>query len=434
MMGQNSVVDEIRASQNRIKREQMTHTPQANYDAWKPFKTAGKAVEKTWDEMPTSAKVEFIASMHPVAGPPIALKDSAKYLKQAGSEIFSGQPIEAAKSTGLSALSALGVLPGVPAVAGMIGGKGIIPPEVLAKANLMKSKGSSVDEIYKATSGMTPNQSGIYLGHPDGKPRIEFPDEGTKYHSGGIRNFKKDHMAALKEHPNEYTNYAMKRKQMLLKVEEAKQTGTYSPELHARMQADVDEMGRKIGLLPDSEYDQLSNFLEHPYLYNNYPQMKKTNFAEVHMPSDSLGAFDTETKQMLINKAAPKLKQHGTSIHESTHAIQQIENMAGGSNPSKHLSEVITENLELTKKINKIQADIKTNPKLTTAQRQDLLSEMMSLMDKRRMQSNAQKEAFMRYFNEPGEVEARIADQRKFFPQKYRDENPFYKMYPWEKK
>lgn len=429
-----SILDLIRAQQTAGSQEQMTHKP-FDKDAWKPFKKAGSAVKGAWEGMSTQEKAELIASMNPVTGPPIAVKDTAKYATMAGSELMRGEPIEAAKSGGLAAISALGVLPFVPAMGGMIGGKSMIPYEAMMKASEMKKAGKSVDEIFAATSGITPpGHSGVYTGHPDFQPRVEFPDEGVQIHPQGKRDWSVDMNTAKRDNPKEYSEYIKLKSDLVGKTEESMRTGKYTVDEIADAESELKTLGKKIGIMPEDEYFQLENFMDHPEFFKNYPELKKIEYMEGGLPKGTLGSYQSGMNVIRINPNAPKLGMMKTATHEMQHAIQHFDDLAKGGNSEQFFDEILAENQVLKKRFGELKGFLSESPNMPVKMRKNMIDELSEIQLLKSNQKNVEREAYKRYKALHGEEEARLVEKRLLFPQNVREQRPFYKEYEHEKK
>lgn len=116
---------------------------------------------------------------------------------------------------------------------------------------------------------------------------------------------------------------------------EAKAAGAVSPGVDNHPKFEVDDSQAKFdpSKLSVQKTTTLPAVLDHPYLFQDYPQLKGTNvrFSDSLGPREN-GRFDPNTNTILLNasRSADQLKQ--TVLHETQHAIQTIEGHAAGGN------------------------------------------------------------------------------------------------------
>lgn len=161
-----------------------------------------------------------------------------------------------------------------------------------------------------------------------------------------------------------------------------------------------------------SDSNVLSDFLDHPDLYNNYPELKNTKVSAEPLGWAVDGYYNPEENSIGIaaNKSGDEAKS--ILLHEAQHAIQQKEGFAVGGNVGSGLRneyEMQLRNQILTRD-NK---PIPGVPKETQAQIREKLSELPFLNDRQIYQRLA------------GEVEARNVQGRMNMSPAERDAKPF---------
>lgn len=80
----------------------------------------------------------------------------------------------------------------------------------------------------------------------------------------------------------------------------------------------------------------LGDTLNHEALYQAYPQLKDIPVRGLPGGTGLAGGFDPTARQMHLATNTPS-KMRDTALHETQHAVQQIEGMAEGGSPSLYL-------------------------------------------------------------------------------------------------
>lgn len=80
----------------------------------------------------------------------------------------------------------------------------------------------------------------------------------------------------------------------------------------------------------------LGDTLNHEALYQAYPQLKDIPVRGLQGGTGLAGGFDPATRQMHLATNTPS-KMRDTALHETQHAVQQIEGMAEGGSPASYL-------------------------------------------------------------------------------------------------
>lgn len=151
----------------------------------------------------------------------------------------------------------------------------------------------------------------------------------------------------------------------------------------------------------DWKYGQegkLSDFIEHPELFEAYPHLKDINFKVAEKDYKYIGSFNDATKTLTINPNAVRAGDEGlldVIAHEMQHIIQTKEGFPRGSNPDRALMEV---------------GEALVN-KIGTTKNPEVKQELMNLFFD--IQAKADKFAEYMYLRAPGEVEANIVAARR---------------------
>ena len=80
----------------------------------------------------------------------------------------------------------------------------------------------------------------------------------------------------------------------------------------------------------------LGDTLNHEALYQAYPQLKDIQVRGLQGGTGLAGGFDPVARQMHLATNTPS-KMRDTALHETQHAVQQIEGMAEGGSPASYL-------------------------------------------------------------------------------------------------
>lgn len=94
----------------------------------------------------------------------------------------------------------------------------------------------------------------------------------------------------------------------------------------------------KLGKIP-SKLTPLSDVLDHPVLYRNYPQLKDVLIKKVNYPNNPnqqiLGQSFKSPMKIYVNANLPASQQKRVVIHELQHEIQSIEGWQTGTSYGK---------------------------------------------------------------------------------------------------
>ena len=154
----------------------------------------------------------------------------------------------------------------------------------------------------------------------DGKWRFEIDDSGMQYNRWGDAQFRQDHP--------EYAEY----QDLMGRVLTGELTQEESERLHELDGTWGNELER-LNELVDRGRATLSMVLNHPALFEAYPQLRKTRVAFRDMKEGTTGSYDRNDNTIWINSKLRK-DPGSTLIHEIQHAIQSIEGFANGSSPA----------------------------------------------------------------------------------------------------
>lgn len=181
--------------------------------------------------------------------------------------------------------------------------------EKLTQAEEMENTGADAEEIRQTT--------GWFRGM-DGKWRFEIDDSGMRYHRAGDAQFRLSHP--------DYVEYQDLLDQML--------AGTLGEQDMARLR-DLEEVwGRERGRLServDRGNARLMDLIDHPALFEAYPQLRDARVVFEAMDANKGGRYDPRTNTIAINESLRNAPE-SEMLHELQHAVQEIEGFAGGSN------------------------------------------------------------------------------------------------------
>lgn len=100
------------------------------------------------------------------------------------------------------------------------------------------------------------------------------------------------------------------------------------------------EISDRLAKLTGVKMGTLEGNLDHPALYDQYPQLRKLRVIHSNMMNQGmLGAYDPETRVMYLDHDLSKRGRLQTILHETQHAIQHIENTSGIMDDGVHMSD-----------------------------------------------------------------------------------------------
>ena len=184
----------------------------------------------------------------------------------------------------------------------------------LSEAQEMEERGESSEDIRQAT--------GWFKGM-DGLWRYEIGDERAAWHRYGDA-------AALRRHPGFARHQALMEKLLYgtLTAEEESELRRLD-EIYGR------ELNRLSGIVEEGNAT-LNMVLDHPALYEAYPELRKVRVRFVEPDGKNNGSYNPRNKTIEISE---KLRNNEidlmrTLLHEVQHAVQSIEGFARGSSLS----------------------------------------------------------------------------------------------------
>ena len=185
------------------------------------------------------------------------------------------------------------------------------------RAEEMEKQGVTAAEIYEET--------GWYRGK-DGEWRFELDDSQMEYSRRGDLEFRK-------EHPS-YGRY----RDLLAKADDY-MVGKSNDWLTMEEQAELTELQRvwtgtfkKDGQVGEDARPKtkLTDYIKHDALFEAYPELRNTSLIFEGMERGERGKYDRRSDTIYVNENLRHAPED-VLIHELQHAIQRIENFAGGS-------------------------------------------------------------------------------------------------------
>jgi len=155
-------------------------------------------------------------------------------------------------------------------------------------------------------------------------------------------------------------------------------------------------------------FSQLDNLITHDALFSNYPQLRNV-IVKFDKNMKEHASFDGESTISLSNKFKSKDEMLSSTLHEIQHWVQNKEGFAGGGNFDEMMRQV--------------------DGKINTLEKKGDLSQVDAMNYKKDLEylkNNRSAEAFKRYQNIAGEIEAREVQARKNLTEKERREIPNY--------
>ena len=178
--------------------------------------------------------------------------------------------------------------------------------EALDRAKEMERQGVAMETIFRET--------GWYTG-ADGKWRFEIDDSGMEYSRWGDLN---------RSDRAEYARF----RELEGKFIDGSITMEEQNELHQLI-----DQGHGPGRAEEQQTLQLSDFVRHDELYQNYPQLRRAELRFADLPDGTYGTYNTESNTITLDNSL-RSSPEDTLVHEIQHAIQTAEGFAGGSSPS----------------------------------------------------------------------------------------------------
>lgn len=177
--------------------------------------------------------------------------------------------------------------------------------DALDRAKEMERQGVAMETIFRET--------GWYTG-ADGKWRFEIDDSGMEYSRWGDLN---------RSDRAEYARF----RELERKFIDGSITMDEQNELRQLL-----EEGHGAGRAEEQQSLQLSDFLRHDELYQNYSQLRRAALRFADLPEGTYGSYNTETNTITLDNSL-RGEPEDTLVHEIQHAIQNAEGFAGGASP-----------------------------------------------------------------------------------------------------
>ena len=177
----------------------------------------------------------------------------------------------------------------------------------------------------------------------DGKWRFEIDDSEAKYSRAGDVEFRRDH-PEYAEFRDLLTRFGELSEEEMARVQE----------LHATWNDEIGRLARRLenGSVP------LNQVLDHPALFRAYPELKEVRVQIREIGSDVQGGYSAVTNTIIINKdARDKLS---TLLHETQHAIQEIEGFTGGASTEYWMDRNAREQPELDRRMGDLRASARS--------------------------------------------------------------------------
>ncbi|MGL6337829.1 MAG: DUF6782 family putative metallopeptidase [Waterburya sp.] len=138
---------------------------------------------------------------------------------------------------------------------------------------------------------------------------------------------------------------------------------------------------------------KLENVLSHPELYSLYPELKSMPVMR-EFSSDRRGSFDPNTKRIRIKTEMPADQLRATLLHESQHAIQNLEGFTQGTNAGAFI------NFD----VSRIQKRVTEAMQSSDPSVREAAQRLKSSTNKKLQEAN------LKYNNNAGEQEARFTE------------------------
>jgi hypothetical protein len=120
-----------------------------------------------------------------------------------------------------------------------------------------------------------------------------------------------------------------------------KQTGWFRSPVDKLERFEIPDQGSKFTMPQPDFRNRLKDVLDHPELYEAYPELKNTRvYLKSDMGSNANATFNPRTGAIDLNANLSPTEAHSSLLHEVQHAIQQQEGFASGSSPSFEASQL----------------------------------------------------------------------------------------------
>ena len=177
--------------------------------------------------------------------------------------------------------------------------------EALDRAKEMERQGVAMETIFRET--------GWYTG-ADGKWRFEIDDSGMEYSRwGDLNRSDRAEYARFRELEGKFID------------------GSITLEEQNELRQLIDQ-GHGPGRAEEQQTLQLSDFVRHDELYQNYPQLRRAGLRFADLPDGTSGSYNPGANVITLDNSL-RSSPEDTLVHEIQHAIQTAEGFSGGSSP-----------------------------------------------------------------------------------------------------
>ena len=210
--------------------------------------------------------------------------------------------------------------------------------EALDRAQDMERRGVAMENIFRET--------GWYTG-ADGKWRFEIDDSGMEYDPAGdlqgavSRQWAMEDLEAAKEDlfgsiTQEQADMVRAYNRAKIARDTAEQQRLYdeltSAEFGFLFETYADALERATAAKNNPQGGTLADYINHPELFANYPQLRQASLQFTDLPDGTRGRYNTGTNTITLNNSLRDAPED-TLVHEIQHAIQSAEGFSGGSSP-----------------------------------------------------------------------------------------------------
>jgi len=275
-----------------------------------------------------------------------------------------------------------------------------------ALAKHMELQGENPEAIWKAT--------GTFRG-PDDLWRQEIPDVNMKYSVSPVRS----------------RQYETDRKRYSQAIDKA----TTQEELQAAQKYYEKQRGKNsLNFIGKAQ-----EFIEHPELFQAYPELANYAFRELEpthkkftAPQTAYGFYSPGQKTITVNTDAPL--RRSTALHELQHAIQEIEGWQGGSSPQEMAAKLADREIAKTREADLLQSIQEMQKTLPPSANNLILTEGQKLKNiqdflKQTRRLEGERDPYNAYRRVSGEEEARMVQARQPYSEEKLTERPPFEDY-----
>jgi len=389
----------------------------------------------------TQAEMKALEAMMAVMGPPMDLMDYLKVppigpglptlasamqgVDTAAVRLSQKQAVDAARRAGQAVKKAATSDDMAYAIENLVKKTGYGPMEIMvgpksktfrhdaaALAEQMEKEGKNRNEIWKATRTVRA---------PDNQWKQELSDLNMKYSASPVRS----------------RQYETDRKRYSQAIDKA----TTQDELQAAQKYYEKQRGKNsLNFIGKAQ-----EFVEHPELFQAYPELANYAFRELEpthnkftAPQNAYGFYSPGQKTITVNTDAPF--KRSTALHELQHAIQEIEGWQGGSSPEEMAARMAEREIAKTREADLLQSIQNAQQTLPPSANNLILTEGQKLKNiqdflNKTKQLEGETDPYDAYRKVSGEEEARMVQARRDYPEEKLAERPPFKDYeaqPWE--